>query len=56
VPLEIRQLVIKSRTISDDSKDEYADTDNPDQASDQSPVEKSIVYQLIGASDELRER
>ncbi len=56
MPLEIRQLVIKSKTLSDDSKDEHADTDYPDQAPDQGPVEKSIVYQLIGSSDELRER
>ena len=56
MPVEIRQLMIKSKTISDDSKNEYADSDSPDVDADQKQSERTLSYYRIGSLDEIRER
>jgi len=56
VPVEIKQLVIKSKTIGDDMKYEQPDSDmtSPESASQQS--EKGSSYHLIASPAETRER
>jgi hypothetical protein len=56
VPVEIKQLVIKSKTISDDAKFEQLDTNIPSHESENKQQEKGFSYHLISSSNETRER
>lgn len=56
MPLEIRQLVIKSKTVSDDSINERDDSDKPGSESDQDLLDKGPAYHLADSSNETRER
>lgn len=56
MPVEIKQLVIKSKTIGDDVKYEHPDSDmaSPESVSQQS--EKGSSFHLIASPGETRER
>jgi hypothetical protein len=56
VSLEIRQLIIKSKTVNNDSKNEQFDSDNPSIDSDKKLLDKDISYHLISSPNETRER
>lgn len=56
MPIEIRQLVIKSKTINDENKNGYSDSDNPDVDADRTQSERVTTYQRTGSPDETRER
>lgn len=56
MPVEIKQLVIKSKTISDDTKYEQPDSDMASPESDNKQSEKGFPYHLIASANETRER
>ena len=56
VPLEIKQLVIKSQTINDDNKTPSFGPDWSDIESDESVSAKVIPYPFMPSPDEIRER
>jgi len=56
VPVEIRQLVIKSKTISEESQNTPFDSDKRGSDPEQNPAEAGLAYHLMGSPDEARER
>ena len=56
MPLEIKQLVIKSQTINDDNKTPSFDPDWPGIESEESVSAKVIPYPFMPSPDEVRER
>lgn len=56
MPLEIKQLVIKSQTINDDNKSPSFGSDWPSIESEESVSAKVIPYPFMPSPDEVRER
>lgn len=56
MPVEIRQLVIKSKTIGEESQNPPFDADKPGADAEKKPAEAGLAYHLMGSPDEARER
>ncbi|MEW5288376.1 hypothetical protein ABW286_04145 [Erwinia papayae] len=56
MPIEIKQLVIKSKTINDDNKNVSFDSERPDYDAQENQPEKTLPYHFIKATDAVRER
>lgn len=56
MPLEIKQLVIKSKTINDDNKNAPIDADRSNDDAEESLTEKTLPYHFMTSPDTARER
>ncbi|MEG2565741.1 MAG: hypothetical protein RSA84_05980 [Acinetobacter sp.] len=56
MPIEIKQLVIKSQTINDDNKTSSFDLDRPGIESEENVPAKVLPYHFMPSPNESRER